>query len=52
MYKYFDPATGRMKSPYEVYLDDEKRFNDKLEATSKIPAFKVPNGMVDDWTGQ
>lgn len=33
-------------------LDHERAENARLEAASKIPAFKVPKSAIDDWTGQ
>jgi len=50
--RHIDPVTGRFKTPFEVMLDHERAENERLEAASKVPAFKVPKSAIDDWTGQ
>jgi hypothetical protein len=48
---HFDPETGRFKSPLELQAERERREDQELDAKSKVPAFKVDDRMIDDWTG-
>jgi len=52
IHKHFDPFTGSFKSPYQIAWDKEMAEEAELERNKDKPAFKVPESVIDDWTGQ
>jgi hypothetical protein len=49
---HWDPVNKRIKSHWEVLHEREIADDKRIEQQSKLPAFVLPNNIVDDWTGQ
>lgn len=49
---FVNPNTGAMKTPWEVKQEADAELDAELQKTwDKTKAFKVTDGMIDDWTG-
>mmetsp|Transcript_42010 Transcript_42010/g.64337 ORF Transcript_42010/g.64337 Transcript_42010/m.64337 type:complete len:136 (+) Transcript_42010:862-1269(+) len=51
VYDRFDPVQGRFKHPLEIEAEKAADEEKRQEEAAKKPAFKVPDSVVDDWTG-
>lgn len=51
VYDRFDPTQMRFKSELEWRVDRERELERHLQEQANKPAFKVPDSMIDDWTG-
>ena len=49
--RHVDSRTGRFKTEFEVAEEIAAEEEQKLQETYAKPAFKVRDGMIDDWTG-
>jgi len=52
IFNHYEPTTGRFKSPYELAWEHDMAEEAALEANKNKPAFKVPDSVINDWTGQ
>ena len=52
VYDRFDPNQGRFKNEWEVKADKIRDEEHRLREAANKPAFKVPDSLIDDWTGQ
>lgn len=49
---FINPSTGAMKTPWEVKKEADAELDAKLQKTwDETKAFKVTDGMINDWTG-
>lgn len=51
VHKYIEPKTGRLKTEFEVGLEDAQAAEKKFQEAAQKPYFRVPSDMINDWTG-
>lgn len=51
MNKYIEKGTGRFKTPFEVANEKAKKDQEDFEKAMKVKKFRVPDNMLNDWTG-